>query len=115
MIDEPNAEQLLTAMAQTLADTVVPACTGAPQHAARVVANLCRILARESAAGAHHQDATVADLQALLGSSVVDLPALIAQLDAVLAAGDGVPDEQTFRVLHANTARRLDIAKPGYA
>jgi len=115
MIDEPNAEQLLAAMAQTLAETVVPACEGAPQHAARVVANLCRILARESAAGAAGQDATIADLQTLLDSAETDLARLAAQLDAQLLSGERSTDEQTFRVLHASTARRLAIAKPKYA
>ena len=38
-------------MAATLSETVVPATASHAQHQARVVANLCRILSRELAAG----------------------------------------------------------------
>lgn len=107
MIDEPDAVTLLEAMARTLSDSVVPALSGGVQHEARVVANLCRILARELTAPGTDQGT----LEALLGHDG-DLPDLIGELDAVIAAGDA-PDD-TLAVLLADVARRAEITKPGY-
>ena len=107
MIDEPDAVTLLEAMARTLSDSVVPALSGGVQHEARVVANLCRILARELAAPPTDEAA----LAALLGHDG-ELSDLIAELDAVIARGDA-PDD-TLGVLLADVARRAEITKPGY-
>ena len=49
MIDRPDATLLLEAMAATLADKVMPELSGGAQHQARIVANLCRIVARDLA------------------------------------------------------------------
>lgn len=118
MIDRPEPVALLTAMAATLSEQVVPTCVGAPQHAARVVANLCRILAREFEAGRDNHDLSVAALQELLGSDEPDLVSLVAQLDANLmsAPGDGeaVTSQAVFSALAANVDRRLAVAKPDY-
>lgn len=114
MIDQPSAPDLLTAMAATLSDSVVPACEGPPQHAARVVANLCRILAREFESGSSSSGQTVADLQGLLGTDG-DAQQLVAELEQRLAADDsGLDDSEVFSVLKANVDRRLAISKPGY-
>ena len=107
MIDEPDAVTLLEAMARTLSDSVVPALSGGVQHEARVVANLCRILAREFTAPGADQAA----LATLLGHDAA-LPDLIAELDATIAAGDA-PDG-TLAVLLADVVRRAEITKPGY-
>jgi len=118
MIDRPEPVELLTAMASTLSDQVVPACEGAPQHAARVVANLCRILAREFELGAQNRDLSASQLQDLLGTDETGLASLVAQLDAALDAPDGVSDPSddhaVFDLLAASVERRLAIAKPEY-
>lgn len=119
MIDQPSAPDLLEAMAATLAESVVPACEGPPQHAARVVANLCRILAREFQHGADATSQTIADLQGLLGSDVSDGESLVAELEKRLVSADSsagdIDDDELFRLLQANVDRRLAIAKPGYS
>ncbi len=83
MIDRPDAARLLRAMATTLSDDVVPACHGPAQHAARVVANLCRILERESAAGGHGKEETQQALATLLNREG-SLEELVSQLDEKL-------------------------------
>ncbi len=116
MIDQPSTPELLEAMAATLAETVVPACEGAPQHAARVVANLCRILARECADDGAATAATTEDLQRLLGSPA-PLEELVVALDQLLmqgAASTTLDDAAVRSVLMANVERRLDLSKPGY-
>jgi len=114
MIERPASAELLEAMARTLTDTVVPDCTGAPQHAARVVANLCRILAREAHAGTDGIETSISELQAWLGSDSADLNTLVAQLDSRLATSNDDEDGTLHRILLDDARRRLDVAKPGY-
>lgn len=114
MIDRPNSIDLLTAMATTLSDQVVPACDGAPQHAARVVANLCRILARESELGADNEAASTAALRDILGTDSSDLGELVAALDAELAGPTPPSGPELHSALLSNVERRLAIAKPNY-
>lgn len=107
MIDEPHAVTLLEAMARSLSDNVVPALEGGVQHEARVVANLCRIIARELAeAGADR------DMFAELLGHDADLSTLAEELDRLIAAGSA-PDD-TLAVLLADVTRRAEITKPGY-
>ena len=116
MIDRPDAPALLEAMAATLADAVVPACEGPPQHAARVVANLCRILAREFEHGVAATEQTTSELRLLLGSDA-GLSELVVELERRLESGgevDPMDDDQLFSVLKANVDRRLAVAKPSY-
>ena len=82
MIDRPDATQLLEAMAATLTDKVMPELSGGAQHQARIVANLCRIVARDLADDAAD---TTAALTALLGTEG-SLDDLAAVLDHRLAA-----------------------------
>ena len=107
MYDDPDAVTLLEAMAKTLSDSVVPALSGGVQHEARVVANLCRILARELAEAGADRD-MFADLLGHDGQ----LADLAAELDGLIAAGDA-PDD-TLAVLLADVTRRAEITKPGY-
>ncbi len=98
MDDEPRPAVLLEAMARTLAEEVVPATEGSAQHSVRVVANLCRILARELASpGTAHDDASAAEL-----------------LDRRLRESDADFDESILPVLLADVERRLAISKPSY-
>lgn len=125
MIDRPEMVELLLAMADTLSDQVVPACEGAPQHAARVVANLCRVLSREAEAGAANVELTTQDLRDLLGREADELGDLVAALDQALqsqAPESQAPESQAVEfdsadlhdALLANVERRLAIAKPSY-
>ena len=108
MIDRPDATLLLEAMAATLADKVMPELSGGAQHQARIVANLCRIVARDLADDATD---TAAALTALLGAEG-SLDDLAAVLDHRLAAGELLDEARPL--LLADAARRAEIAKPGY-
>lgn len=110
MIDEPTDIDLLEAMARTLTDDVIPNCAGGAQHSARVVANLCRILARERAADGR-------GLELLIDHTGHDAPLadLVAEVDAEIARTTD-PDDLAaiLEILLADTAHRAEIAKPGY-
>ncbi len=108
MIDHPDPISLLEAMAKTLDEQVVPATSGGAKHQARVVANLCRIIARELATD---DQPTQRDLADLLGCDG-DLETLIRELDDRLR--DGTAPDNTLPVLLADARRRAEIAKPGY-
>ena len=108
MLDEPDAATLLEAMAATLTDRVMPALEGGVRHEARVVANLCRILARELAADESDRRRALADL---LGHDH-DLERLVTDLDAAIAAGRAPGG--TLDTLLADAAIRAEITRPGY-
>ena len=109
MIDEPYAVTLLEAMAATLTERVMPALEGGVQHEARVVANLCRILARELATDPDRRRGELADLLGL----DTDLAGMVADLDAAIRAGSAPAD--TLEFLLADAARRAEVTRPGYA
>jgi len=120
MIDRPDAAQLLCAMAETLTEQVLPATMGGAQHAARVVANLCRILEREIALGEEAAETTRNELARLLDRDA-SLPELARALDDRLrgepgGAADGDPlfEARAHAVLLADVRRRLAIDRPGY-
>ena len=108
MIDRPDATLLLEAMAATLTDKVMPELSGGAQHQARIVANLCRIVARDLADDAAD---TTAALTALLGAEG-SLDDLAAVLDHRLAAGELL--DEALSLLLTDAARRAEVAKPGY-
>lgn len=113
MIDRPDADTLLEAMAETLENDVLPETPGAARHSLRVVANLCRILAREARLGADGRRATRDALAELL-SQEASLPELVRALDERLRASDPDFDREAREILLADARRRLAIAKPGY-
>jgi hypothetical protein len=114
MIDRPDAATLLRAMSATLSDEVVPSARGPAQHAARVVANLCRILERELlAGGSDGNGSTRAALADLLGRSG-SLEELVQALDQRLQTSDERFDAAARAVLLADVRRRLAIDRPGY-
>ncbi len=129
VIDRPDAQRLLNAVADVLADDVVPALSSSAtsdadaagaRYLARIAANLCRILAREAQGGAAAEAATLADLRALLGRDDGSLEELSALLDERLR--DGAPEGEAgldpntvHRVLTANVERRLAMARPSYS
>ena len=113
MLDRPDAATLLRAMAATLSDEVMPVTSGAAQHAVRVVANLCRILEREVAAGPGPADETRRALSALLARDGT-LPELVEAFDRRLQESEADFDERARRLLLADVQRRLEIDRPGY-
>lgn len=113
MIDRPEGAVLLGAMAATLSEEVVPATSGPAQHAARVVANLCRILEREWNAGAAGAEATRTEIAALLAREG-SLEELVEALDQALRNRDAVLDERGHAILRADVKRRLAVDRPGY-
>lgn len=108
MIDRPDATLLLEAMAATLTDKVMPELSGGAQHQARIVANLCLVVARDLADDASD---TTAALTALLGTEG-SLDDLAATLDHRLATGELL--DEALPLLLADAARRAEVAKPGY-
>jgi hypothetical protein len=124
MIDRPGPERLLRAMAETLADEVLPATDGKARHAARVVANLCEILAREAALGQAREAAASEALSKLLGMEgpVPTLAELSRILEERIASFSCEGDEESEafaeaarRLLLEDARRRLEIDRPGYA
>ena len=113
MIDRPDAETLLVAMAEALTRDVLPATKGAATHTARVVANLCSVLAREAQLGDAARTATRGALAELLGRHDA-LPELVRALDERLREGDPTFEAEAHAVLLADVRRRLAIDKPGY-
>ena len=117
MIDQPDRQTLLTAMAEALtADVVNQESDDAvkSRYTARIVANLCRVLARELALGPAADKATEADLQRILQSEATG-PDLVAQLDERLRRRDHELDPgDLYRVMVADVERRLEVARPGY-
>jgi hypothetical protein len=114
VIDEPRASELLAAMASTLTEQVMSATEGGAKHAVRVVANLCRVLAREAELGPAAEAATADALRTLLKTEG-SLEELISALDDRLAMDDPQFDAAAHSVLLADVERRLAIAKPDYA
>lgn len=113
MIDRPDATQLLEAMAATLTNSVMPSLDGGAKHSARVVANLCAILARE---WNDRDGAPLAELQTLLDSPDAGYAELVTELDRRFAADDVSDDlaAALHPIMMAEAERRLAIAKPGY-
>ena len=113
MIDRPDAAQLLEAMAETLTGNVMPSLDGGAKHSARVVANLCMILARE---WDQREGVATDQLRALLDSPDAEYVDLIVDLDRRFADND-VSSELAaalYPIMMADSERRLAIAKPEY-
>lgn len=98
MNDQPPPVELLDAMARTLTNEVIPATEGPAQHSARVVANLCRILARELEESAAEPERAEA----------------VSLLDQRLRDSTEAFDEEALPLLMADVERRLAISRPEY-
>ena len=114
MIDRPDAQRLLRAMAETLTEEVLPATSGGARHSARVVANLCRILERELETGAVARETSRTEIGALLDRDL-SLAELALALDERLRTADPEFEAEAHGRLLADVERRLAIGRPGYA
>ena len=109
--DRPAAHQLLAAMADHLADAVVPELDGRTRFHTQVATNACRILEREVRLGPALARRADERFRPLVGRD--DAPR------ATLAAGlrDGTiahRDDAVAAALRADAIDRLHIANPGY-
>lgn len=108
MLDEPDAATLLEAMATTLTERIMPVLEGGLRHETRVIANLCRIVARELTADPAPQQRALVDL---LGHDD-ELATLVAALDTAIS--EGRAPAGTLEFLSIDAAHRAEITRPGY-
>jgi hypothetical protein len=115
MQDRPTAPELLDAMAAKLFGEVREWVPRERRFQVLVLANLCAVIARELRAGEGLDEADLA-LFAELGSEGADARAAAADLARRIRAGE--LDKQLGEViprLREHVARKLDVARPGYA
>ena len=115
MQDRPTAPELLDAMAAKLFGEVREWVPRDRRFQILVLANLCAVIARELRAG-EAPDATDLELFKGLSGEGEDARAAAADLAARIRAGE--LDDQLGEVierLREHVARKLEIARPGYA
>jgi len=118
MQDRPRADELLGAAAALLATDISGAVPREQRFSVLIAANVCAMVARELELGPAH-DAVDRELFAgLLGSGRNERPSaeLAVELAARIRSGD--LDGELERVaagLREHVARKLEIARPGYA
>jgi hypothetical protein len=115
MQDRPTAPELLDAMAAKLFGEVREWVPRERRFQVLVLANLCAVIARELRAGEAPDEADLA-LFADLGGEGEDARAAAGDLAGRIRAGelDGELGDVIVR-LREHVARKLDIARPGYA
>jgi hypothetical protein len=115
MHDRPTASELLTDIADLLADEVVPELDGGTRHHVRVAANLCRIVEREIRLGPALEAEEERLLRELLPGAepTEDVAALHDRLIDSIRAGT-VDEDRCRRALLAITRGKLAVVKPGY-
>jgi hypothetical protein len=115
MQDRPTAPELLDAMAAKLFTEVREWVPRDRRFQILVLANLCAVVARELRAGEGPETADRA-LFAELGSEGEDARVAAADLARRIRAGelDERLDETIVR-LREHVARKLEVARPGYA
>ncbi|CAN5482621.1 DUF6285 domain-containing protein [soil metagenome] len=123
MQDRPTAPELLDAMAAQLFGEVREWVPRERRFQILVLANLCAVLGRELRAGEAPSQADLEAFQSLLGGppdEPSDLDAAVrlsaAELSSRIRSGEldgelGLVIEE----LRSHVARKLDIARPGYA
>jgi hypothetical protein len=119
--DEPTSAQLLGAIADVLETRVRDELTGSGRHQVRVVANLCRILAREHALDPSADRAALSALSAVLGvddgaSSSELWRRLAVRIDeAPLGEAEGDALARAAHPVVLEIVRgKLAVVKPGY-
>lgn len=113
MQDRPDAPELLTTIAELLDEEVKGEVSGLLQHKVRVAANLCRILARESALATSQERREVELLEALTGAQGQALE-LSERLCDQLDGHDVELEARAIPALLEIVRGKLAVAKPGH-
>jgi hypothetical protein len=124
--DRPTAPELLDAMAADLFAKVREWVPRERRFQVLVLANLCAVIARELRAGSEPSLADVRLFRELLGRPIephvpaheADAAARACAVDLARAIRGGELDEQLGEVtrrLREHVARKLSVARPGYA
>ena len=116
MQDRPTAPELLDALAAMLLTEVREWVPRERRFQVLVLANLCAVIARELRAGEEPSREDLELFTALSGSSADDAREAAATLAAAIRRGD--LDEklpETIAGLREHVARKLEVARPGYA
>jgi hypothetical protein len=116
VIDRPAGPELLRAMARALASDVVPDTSGQAQYSARIVANLCLVLAREAELDPPQPEQALSELQRLLPErpAGVDLSEALIALDTIIQSDPFESGSAIYQALLVDVERRLDVARPEY-
>lgn len=116
MQDRPTAPELLDAMAADLYSEVREWVPRERRFRVLVLANLCAVIARELRAGEEPSREDLELFTALSGSPADDPRGAAAALAATIRRGD-LDDrlDETMAGLREHVARKLEIARPGYA
>jgi hypothetical protein len=116
MQDRPTAPELLDAMAADLYSEVREWVPRERRFRVLVLANLCAVIARELRAGEEPSRQDLELFTALSGSSADDTREAAATLAAAIRRGE--LDErlpEAIGRLREHVARKLEVARPGYA
>ena len=116
MQDRPTAPELLDAMAADLYSEVREWVPRERRFRVLVLANLCAVIARELRAGEEPSRQDLELFSALSGSPADDAREAAATLVAAIRRGelDETLPEAIGR-LREHVARKLEVARPGYA
>jgi len=116
MQDRPTAPELLDAMAADLYSEVREWVPRERRFRVLVLANLCAVIARELRAGEEPSRRDLELFNALSGSPADDTRDAAAALASAIRRGD--LDErlpEAMDGLREHVARKLEVARPGYA
>jgi hypothetical protein len=116
MQDRPTAPELLDAMAADLYSEVREWVPRERRFRVLVLANLCAVIARELRAGEEPSRQDLELFTALSGTPADDARAAATALAAAIRRGD--LDDRLPEVidgLREHVARKLEVARPGYA
>ena len=115
MIDLPRSSDLLRAMAEALTSDVIPNTTDQAQYSARIVANLCLVLAREAELSPpEKQHQSLERLRDFLPEHSGDLLKMTTWLDSLIAVNALDDDRALHALLLADVEHRLDVGRPSY-
>lgn len=114
MIDLPRGGDLLRAMAEALTNDVIPHTTDQAQYSARIVSNLCLIMAREVDVVPADKHLMLERLRDFLPEHSGDLLRMTGWLDSLIAVNALDDDRALHQLLMRDVEHRLAISQPDY-